>query len=29
MGEVGVEDEDQESMDEGNNVRYLKNELNR
>jgi hypothetical protein len=28
MGEVGIEDEDKELMDEGNNVRYLKNELN-
>jgi hypothetical protein len=24
MGEVGVEDEDKESIDEGNNVRYLR-----
>jgi hypothetical protein len=24
LGKVGVEDEDKESMDEGNNVRYLR-----
>jgi hypothetical protein len=24
LGEVGVEDEDKESMDAGNNVRYLR-----
>jgi hypothetical protein len=24
LGQVGVEDEDKESMDEGNNVRYLR-----
>jgi hypothetical protein len=24
LGEVGVEDEDKESMDKGNNVRYLR-----
>jgi hypothetical protein len=24
IGEVGVEDKDEESMDEGNNVRYLR-----
>jgi hypothetical protein len=24
LREVGVEDEDEESMDEGNNVRYLR-----
>jgi hypothetical protein len=27
MGEVGVENEDKESMDEGNNVRYLRMNL--
>jgi hypothetical protein len=24
LGQVGMEDEDKESMDEGNNVRYLR-----